>query len=189
MNALPSLLYLSLANCGMKDSYGIRIGDLFRPRRLLEINLTGNEFAEQACVFIGNALSLYYFKCNFLAWIISLYIAENHSLAYVNLSWNCIRNVASVALFRGVEVNLYLTELDLSWSNLSYDGSVALRRVLIVNKVLERLNISNCNVEWESAKLLGEGLAKNSTLTVLNVWKLNDYFYVKILVFIYFFIY
>ncbi|CAF4176862.1 unnamed protein product, partial [Rotaria magnacalcarata] len=54
---------------------------------------------------------------------------------------NFIRSVASIALFRGIEVNQYLTQLDLSWSGLGYDGSVALRRVLIVNKTLENLNI------------------------------------------------
>ncbi|CAF3582011.1 unnamed protein product [Rotaria socialis] len=151
VNSLPSLLYLSLTNCGLKDSYGIRIGDLCRPKRLIEINLSANEFEENSCIFIGNVLT------------------ENSSLSYLNLSWNFIRSVASIALFRGIEVNQYLTHLDLSWSGLGYDGSVALRRVLIVNKVLERLNISNCNIEWFSAKVISEGLAKNSTLNILNL--------------------
>ncbi|CAF1628261.1 unnamed protein product [Rotaria magnacalcarata] len=151
VNCLSSLLYLSLTNCGLKDSYGIRIGDLCRPKRLLEINLSVNEFEENSCIFIGNVLT------------------ENSSLSYLNLSRNFIRSVASIALFRGIEVNQYLTQLDLSWSGLGYDGSVALRRVLIVNKTLENLNISNCNVEWLSAKVISEGLAKNSTLNILNL--------------------
>ncbi|CAF3486987.1 unnamed protein product [Adineta steineri] len=148
---LSSLQYLSLANCDIQDSYGLKIGDLCRHKRLLELNLTGNKLEENACIFIGNALT------------------ENWSLLYLNLSWNLIRSYASIALFRGIEVNKCLTELDISWSGLSYDGSVALRRVLAVNKVLQRLNISNCHIEWTSAKLISEGLAKNSTLQNLNL--------------------
>ncbi|CAF3484493.1 unnamed protein product [Rotaria sp. Silwood1] len=151
LNYLPSLRYLSLANCGIEDSYGTRIGDLCRPKKLLELNLSGNEFEENACIFIGHALT------------------ENTNLLHLNLSWNLIRGVAPVSLFRGIEVNQSLTELDLSWNGLSYDGSVALRRVLIVNKVLQRLNINNCNIEWISAKLISEGLMKNSTLHYLNL--------------------
>ncbi|CAF0913728.1 unnamed protein product [Rotaria sp. Silwood1] len=151
LNYLPSLLYLSLAKCGIEDSYGTRIGDLCRPKKLLELNLSGNEFEENACIFIGHALT------------------ENTNLLHLNLSWNLIRGVAPVSLFRGIEVNQSLTELDLSWNGLSYDGSVALRRVLIVNKVLQRLNINNCNIEWISAKLISEGLMKNSTLHYLNL--------------------
>ncbi|CAF4023848.1 unnamed protein product [Rotaria magnacalcarata] len=86
VNCLSSLLYLSLTNCGLKDSYGIRIGDLCRPKRLLEIDLSVNEFEENSCIFIGNVLT------------------ENSSLSYLNLSRNFIRSVASIALFRGIEL-------------------------------------------------------------------------------------
>jgi hypothetical protein len=58
LNYLPLLLYLSLANCSIQDSYGIRIGDLCRHENLIELNLSGNEFEENACIFIGNALSM-----------------------------------------------------------------------------------------------------------------------------------
>jgi Ran GTPase-activating protein (RanGAP) involved in mRNA processing and transport len=38
INHFPSLLYLSLANCGIRDSYGRRIGDLCRYKRLVKMN-------------------------------------------------------------------------------------------------------------------------------------------------------
>jgi hypothetical protein len=47
-----------LANCGIQDSYGIRIGGLCRHKKIIEINLSGNELEENACIFIGNALSM-----------------------------------------------------------------------------------------------------------------------------------
>jgi len=46
-----------LANCSLLDSFGVRIGDLGRHKKLIELNLSGNEFEENACIFIGNALS------------------------------------------------------------------------------------------------------------------------------------
>jgi hypothetical protein len=52
------LLYLSLADCGIRDSYGRCIGDICRHKKLMEINLSGNEFEEMSCIFIGNALSM-----------------------------------------------------------------------------------------------------------------------------------
>ena len=58
LNRLPSLLCLSLADCGIRDSYGRRIGDICRHKRLKEVNLSGNEFEEMACIFIGSALSM-----------------------------------------------------------------------------------------------------------------------------------
>ncbi len=51
------MLSLSLANCGIQDSYGRAIGDLCRHKRLMEINLSQNEFEDMACIFIGSALS------------------------------------------------------------------------------------------------------------------------------------
>ncbi|CAF2968112.1 unnamed protein product [Rotaria sp. Silwood2] len=147
----PLLHYLSLANCGIQDSYGRSIGDLCRHKRLIEINLSGNEFEDMACILIGGALT------------------DNTRLIDLNLSWNFIRSYASIALFRGFEINKTLTEFDISWSGLGYDGSVALRRVLIVNQFLQRLNISNCNIDRASAKLISEGLQKNSTLQKINL--------------------
>ncbi|CAF1070731.1 unnamed protein product [Adineta ricciae] len=151
INNLSLLNCLSLAECGIRDSYGRCIGDLCRHPTLTEINLTGNEFEEMACIFIGNALT------------------ENDALTYLNIGWNLIRSFAAIALFRGFEANRTIVDFDISWSNLSYDGSVALRRVLSVNKVLQRLDISNCNINWTCAKLIGEGLQKNSTLDSLNL--------------------
>ncbi|CAF4943855.1 unnamed protein product, partial [Rotaria sp. Silwood1] len=151
INYCTSLNYLSLANCGIQDSYGRSIGNLCRHKRLIEINLSGNEFEDMACILIGGALT------------------ENIRLIDLNLSWNFIRSYASIALFRGFEINKTLTEFDISWSNLGYDGSVALRRVLIVNQFLHRLNISNCNIDRASAKLISEGLEKNSTLQRINL--------------------
>jgi Ran GTPase-activating protein (RanGAP) involved in mRNA processing and transport len=58
LDHLSSLLYLSLADCGIQDSYGRCIGDVCRHDRLTEINLSGNEFEEMACIFIGSALSM-----------------------------------------------------------------------------------------------------------------------------------
>ena len=55
---LPALLCLALADCGIQDSYGRRIGDICRHKKLTEINFSGNEFEEMACIFIGNALSI-----------------------------------------------------------------------------------------------------------------------------------
>ncbi|CAF3723506.1 unnamed protein product [Adineta steineri] len=151
INQLTSLTFLSVADCGIRDSYGQCIGDLCRHKTLTEINLSGNEFEEMACIFIGNALT------------------DNKSLTCLNLNWNLIRSFASIALFRGFEVNTTLTDFDVSWSNLGYDGSVALRRILAMNKVLQYLNISNCNIDWSCAKLIGEGLQKNSVLHTLNL--------------------
>ena len=52
-----------MVDCGIQDSYGRRIGDLCRHKRLMEINLSGNEFEEMGCILIGNALSMKnYFK-------------------------------------------------------------------------------------------------------------------------------
>jgi len=48
-----------LANCFLQDSYGIQIGDLCRHKKLIELNLSGNKFEENGCIFIGNALSTY----------------------------------------------------------------------------------------------------------------------------------
>ncbi|CAM2728666.1 unnamed protein product, partial [Rotaria socialis] len=115
INHLPLLIYLSLSNCGIRDSYGRPIGEICRHKRLMDINLTGNEFEEMACIFIGNALT------------------DNTSLKDLNISWNFIRSYATIALLRGFETNRTLTNFDISWSNLGYDGSVALRRVLIAN--------------------------------------------------------
>ncbi|CAF0831718.1 unnamed protein product [Rotaria sordida] len=151
INRFSSLHYLSLANCGIQDSYGRSIGDLCRHRRLIEIDLSGNEFEDMACILIGGALT------------------ENICLIDLNLSWNFIRSYASIALFRGCEVNKTLKEFDISWSNLGYDGSVALRRVLIINQFLQRLNISNCNIDRTSAKLISEGLEKNSILQKIDL--------------------
>jgi len=58
VNRLSSLLCLSLADCGIQDSYGRCIGDLGRHKKLMELNLSGNQFEEMACVYIGNALSI-----------------------------------------------------------------------------------------------------------------------------------
>ncbi|CAF5179026.1 unnamed protein product, partial [Rotaria magnacalcarata] len=123
INHLPLLIYLSLSNCGIRDSYGRPIGEICRHKRLMDINLNGNEFEEMACIFIGNALT------------------DNMSLKDLNISWNFIRSYATIALLRGFETNRTLTNFDISWSNLGYDGSVALRRVLIVNQILLYLNI------------------------------------------------
>ena len=57
LNELTSLRYLSLANCEIQDSYGYKIGDICRHPSLVEVNLAGNKFEENACIFIGNALS------------------------------------------------------------------------------------------------------------------------------------
>ncbi len=46
-----------MANCGIRDSYGRCIGDLCRHKRLMELNLSGNEFEETGCILIGNILS------------------------------------------------------------------------------------------------------------------------------------
>lgn len=100
---LPSLLYLSLADCGLRDSYGRVIGDLCRHPRIQETNLSGNEFEEMSCIFIGNALSKIIVGCLnlfFNRWD----LAENDSLIYLNLSWNLIRSFASIALLRAFEV-------------------------------------------------------------------------------------
>ena len=98
------MLYLSLANCGILDSYGIRIGDLCRHRKLTELNLSGNELEENACIFIGNALSKESIR-RFSRSFRSFFVEENRSLLYLNLSWNLIRRYASIALLRGTEVN------------------------------------------------------------------------------------
>jgi hypothetical protein len=52
-------MYLSFANCSIRDSYGIRIADLCRHENLIELNLSGNALEENGCIFIGNALSIY----------------------------------------------------------------------------------------------------------------------------------
>ncbi len=97
-----------MANCSIQDSYGIRIGDLCRHDNIIELNLSGNEFEENACIFIGNALSIneiefYSPNIHFLFF----FLAENTSLLYLNLSWNLIRSHASIALFRGTEVTIF----------------------------------------------------------------------------------
>ncbi len=96
-----------MANCSIQDSYGIRIGDLCRHDNLTELNLSGNEFEEHACIFIGNALSM--IESNSLKYsryCFFFFLAENTSLSYLNLSWNLIRSYASIALFRGTEVKI-----------------------------------------------------------------------------------
>ena len=56
---LPSLRSLSLADCGIEDSYGRRIGDLCRHEKIVELNLSGNAFEEMACIFLANGLGSY----------------------------------------------------------------------------------------------------------------------------------
>ncbi|CAF4783530.1 unnamed protein product [Rotaria socialis] len=163
INHLPLLIYLSLSNCGIRDSYGRPIGEICRHKRLMDINLNGNEFEEMACIFIGNALT------------------DNTSLKDLNISWNFIRSYATIALLRGFETNRTLTSFDISWSNLGYDGSVALRRVLIVNQILLHLNISNCNINWTSAKLISEATKVDSMRKIIEHiderhWRTLDYF-------------
>ncbi|CAF2054910.1 unnamed protein product [Rotaria magnacalcarata] len=163
INHLPLLIYLSLSNCGIRDSYGRPIGEICRHKRLMDINLNGNEFEEMACIFIGNALT------------------DNMSLKDLNISWNFIRSYATIALLRGFETNRTLTNFDISWSNLGYDGSVALRRVLIVNQILLYLNISNCNINWTSAKLISEATKTDSMRKIIEHidqrhWRTLDYF-------------
>ena len=68
---LPSLLSLSLADCGIQDSYGRRIGDLCRHEKIAEMNLSGNAFEEMACIFLANGLGSYDDRC--------LHVRSNHS--------------------------------------------------------------------------------------------------------------
>jgi len=69
------------------------------------MNLSGNKFEDNACIFIGSALSMYD-RIYFIVKDFVFFLAENTSLAYLNLSWNLIRSYASIALFRGLEVKL-----------------------------------------------------------------------------------
>ena len=58
VNQLPSLLHLSLAECGIGDLYGRKIGDLCRHKRMKELNISGNELEEISCIFLANGLSM-----------------------------------------------------------------------------------------------------------------------------------
>lgn len=58
INQFPLLLYLSLAECGISDSYGRRIGDLCRHKRVKELNISGNELEEMSCILLSNGLSM-----------------------------------------------------------------------------------------------------------------------------------
>lgn len=58
VNQSSSLLYLSLAECGIGDSYGRRIGDLCRHKRMKELNISGNELEEMSCILLANGLSM-----------------------------------------------------------------------------------------------------------------------------------
>ncbi len=95
-----------MANCFLQDSYGIQIGDLCRHKKLIELNLSGNKFEENGCIFIGNALSTYN-RIFFFMVKNYFFLAENMSLSYLNLSWNLIRSYGSIALFRGMEVKFF----------------------------------------------------------------------------------
>ena len=106
---LPSLLYVSFVECGIRDSSARRIGDLCRHKRMKELNLSGNELEETACIFIGNRLSRKKsFSLSGSMRIVFVNLAENNSLTSLNLSWNWIRSYASIALFRGFEVIRFL---------------------------------------------------------------------------------
>ena len=83
-----SLGFLSLIGCGIRDSSSELLGQLCQIESLREINLSQNYLEENSCVTIGNALT-----------------KSNSNLVYLNLSWNCIRNSACVALFRGLEAS------------------------------------------------------------------------------------
>lgn len=92
-----------MADCGLKDSYDQRIGDLCRHKKLMEINLSGNEIEEMTCVYIGNTLSIKIIV-DIKKDLFFVILAENTSLVYFNISWNLIRSFSSIAIFRAFEV-------------------------------------------------------------------------------------
>ncbi|UJR16067.1 hypothetical protein I4U23_002980 [Adineta vaga] len=130
---LSSLICLSLADCGIRDSYGRSIGDLCRHRSLIEINLSGNEFEEMACIFIANAST------------------NNDTLTYLNVGWNLIRSFAAIALFRGIEANRTIVDFDISWilqrlnisnCNIDWTSAKLISEGLQKNSTLDLLNLS-----------------------------------------------
>jgi Leucine-rich repeat (LRR) protein len=107
---LPSLISLSLADCALRDSFGQLVGNLCRLKTIQHINLSGNRFEDVTCIYIGHALSRLFKTNSFLfngQCSLPLFLAENNNLISLNLSWNCIRSLASIALFRGFEVRAY----------------------------------------------------------------------------------
>ncbi|XP_013921364.1 PREDICTED: protocadherin-15-like [Thamnophis sirtalis] len=119
--------------------------------RVIELDLSYNEFSEKAGELFGQVL------------------VNNESLEILNLSWNHLRLKGATALSNSLKVNGTLKILNLSWNGFGNDGAFALGEALKVNITLAELDISNNHISNDGAIKLSKGLEMNGSLRILKL--------------------
>ncbi|XP_072107490.1 uncharacterized protein [Mobula birostris] len=117
--------------------------------RILELDLSYNEFGNKGAEFLGHML------------------ANNESLERLNLSWNQIQTQGAVAISAGLRINITLKVLDLSCNGFGNEGALAIGETLKYNNTLLELNLSTNHINNEGVSNLCKGLDVNDNVKFL----------------------
>ncbi|XP_039739822.1 leucine-rich repeat-containing protein 74A isoform X2 [Pteropus medius] len=156
---------------------GARIISEFLKRNtssLVNLQLSGNNFKDEAAELFSQALSANYrIKAVDLSHnqfsdkggeSLGQMLALNVGLLSLNLSWNHFCTRGAVALCSG------LRTLDLSMNGFGNEGAAALGDVLRLNSFLAHLDVSSNNIGSEGISKISKGLEVNESLKVLKLF-------------------
>ncbi|ELK01078.1 hypothetical protein PAL_GLEAN10020677 [Pteropus alecto] len=150
---------------------GARIISEFLKRNtssLVNLQLSGNNFKDEAAELFSQALSANYrIKAVDLSHnqfsdkggeYLGQMLALNVGLLSLNLSWNHFCTRGAVALCSGLRTNVTLKTLDLSMNGFGNEGAAALGDVLRLNSFLAHLDVSSNNIGSEGISKISKGL-------------------------------
>ncbi|ETE63493.1 hypothetical protein L345_10747, partial [Ophiophagus hannah] len=119
--------------------------------RVIELDLSYNEFAEKGGELFGQVLVGSFF---------SFFLKANGTLKILNLSWNGFGNEGAFALGEALKVNTTLAELDISNNHISNEGAIKLSKGLEMNgslRILKDPNYSSFSSQMSQNLLTVEG--------------------------------
>ncbi|XP_004699104.2 leucine-rich repeat-containing protein 74A [Echinops telfairi] len=147
---------------------------------LWNLQLSGNNFKEEAAALLCQALSSNY-RIKKLDLSHNQFsdkggeqmgqmLALNIGLQVLDLSWNEIHTRGTVALCNGLRANVTLRILDLSMNGFGNEGAQALGEVIRLNSSLIYIDVSSNDISNDGASKISRGLEFNETLSVLKLF-------------------
>ncbi|TMW55576.1 hypothetical protein Poli38472_010458 [Pythium oligandrum] len=96
-------------------------------------------------------------------------LSINHSLTFLDLSWNYLRLGGAVEIGRALAYNSGLRELNLAYNAFGDNGAQAIGEALLSNTALIKLQLTNNNIPAHGAMAIASALKLNTSLTQLNL--------------------